>query len=511
MRRENSVTGVADVVLLGILSILQVTFLPGFLLVQIFRLADGLIKCTVLSLILSLLTNHFLVVGLTAVGWYHRGVVLAIFLMETLVLCYYLFLRRRDPLETLLAADVRLLVTRMWDWRGEGTLRRIVGMAMFLSAMLTLVYFGARAIGSVGQVFNSWDDVVSWNRWAVDWSSGHFPAHTWRYPQLLPANWSLTYLFIGTSSLQFFAKAIMPLFMLLILLLQLDLWLRSGNTGYLAAIPVTGFMHLIVNGVQGVMSGYADIPVAFMAFATLYILHLQATDESGETKGRAMISAGLCCAAAGLTKQAGLYLLCVLPLLGYFLLYRSNRLISAKRKALQLAGATAMAALLIAPCYIYTDYRIRSGVEQSEIGFVTKDIHGGKNPVQRLLASPYKLVALIEQSPQLNMIFELITFRLFKGVYVGIFLFAMIFILALIGLLDPGWRTAGLIIAVPFSLIWGMFFSYDLRNLSLAVPVIGCAAGIGLNRLFPRSSACAMHQTRGATPKNASGSNFSHS
>ena len=43
----------------------------------------------------------------------------------------------------------------------------------------------------------------------------------------------------------------------------------------------------------------------------------------------------------------------------------------------------------------------------------------------------------------------------------------------------PGPTPAVLLVAAPLALLWALGFSYDLRNLALAVPLAGMAAGIG--------------------------------
>ena len=40
-----------------------------------------------------------------------------------------------------------------------------------------------------------------------------------------------------------------------------------------------------------------------------------------------------------------------------------------------------------------------------------------------------------------------------------------------------------LLVAAPFGFLWALGFSYDLRNLALAVPFLGAAAGIGIAEL----------------------------
>ena len=68
---------------LGLMSIVQVAFLPGYLALRAARLAAGPVSRTlVLSFALSLVINHFLVVGLVLAGWHRPGVIYAVFAVE---------------------------------------------------------------------------------------------------------------------------------------------------------------------------------------------------------------------------------------------------------------------------------------------------------------------------------------------------------------------------------------------------------------------------------------------
>jgi len=53
---------------LGMLSILQITFLPGFLILKTAKINKGIIQTLVFSFALSLISNHIFVVILTHLG-----------------------------------------------------------------------------------------------------------------------------------------------------------------------------------------------------------------------------------------------------------------------------------------------------------------------------------------------------------------------------------------------------------------------------------------------------------
>ena len=93
---------------------------------------------------------------------------------------------------------------------------------------------------NIGKVFNVWDTIFSWNRWAVDWSYNQFPALTYEYPQILPANWSLSYVIMQNKEVQAFTKAIMSLFSLFTILLFFDLARIKKNLVYLLGAILYG-------------------------------------------------------------------------------------------------------------------------------------------------------------------------------------------------------------------------------------------------------------------------------
>ena len=54
--------------LLGLLSILQITFLPGILILKTFKIQKNIIQTILFSFALSLIVNHLIVFGVTAIG-----------------------------------------------------------------------------------------------------------------------------------------------------------------------------------------------------------------------------------------------------------------------------------------------------------------------------------------------------------------------------------------------------------------------------------------------------------
>ena len=200
----------AMVFLLGLISLLQTAFLPGFLLLSLLRLSDGLIKTLVLSFALSLIFNHLVVFLLVAMGIYGPQAMFVLLGLELLALNWMLWQRRREPPGAALQND--------WQ-RGEDLVRelsrsdpavRLCGTAVALLAVWMIGSCVARVcVAEAGTVFVEWDVVVSWNPWALAWAENRLPSMTFHYPQLLPCNWSVSYVLMGDARIQFFAKWLM--------------------------------------------------------------------------------------------------------------------------------------------------------------------------------------------------------------------------------------------------------------------------------------------------------------
>jgi len=463
--------------LLGVVALLQAVILPGYLFVRRFVGQDGFIRGTILIICLSLMLNHLIVYLLTAAHFYNRVSLLMVLSLEV----FFLVKQKARESATASVLDYSgdlLRFKAAWLEATTGSFwQQLFRRLIIAAALMTLVYFAFRVVHGFATIFNQWDDVVSWNKWAVDWYRGRFPTHTWHYPQLLPSVWSITYQAIGSSDIQFFAKGIMGLFPLLLLMAMFDLWLRCKSTGYLAGIPITAFLLLFANGVNVVGSGYADVPVALMAFVPVYLL-LTADDEYNRDS---MLFAGsMIAAAAALTKQAGLYLLVLYPLVSFYLTPAAVR--RSKEFFKRSAACFTLSVVLVLPWYVHTEFAIRKGNEQSEIKLVTADMHQGKGLLARVAEVPRKVEQQVKNSPRLEQLATILGASFLDGSKVTNAFLLTIFVFAAASLREPLWRVPVLLVMLPFTSLWLALYSYDFRNLSLVLPYIGAGAGLTVVR-----------------------------
>jgi hypothetical protein len=441
---------------LGFLSVLQLAFVPGYIVLSVFRFDQkSLSQTLVYSFALSLLVNYLLVYLLAALGLYQAATIYMILAVEWIYLGYLLY---RAP---------RRLSIRIVNWPKViyRTLRsgQIVTGVLTIAALALIAAYIGLLMFSQGQVFALHDAVFSWDRWAVEWFNNGLPQRTGYYPQLMPANWSLTYMIIQNAEVKMFAKSIMPLFPLGTLLLFFALATRGKETAgsvagsvraaHLLGLVICGLAFLRISA--HLVDGYVDVPVAFFAFLTLYCL-TEPPKEPADFNAGSMVLAFAFASAAALTKQSGLYILVVALVYAAGSLYRARARLPAK----QVKGFVLLAFLMVLvgvfSWYGPKQVHMATGWDQSEVSYVTQDIYGGKGYAQRFTEA----LGLLSGGKEFLLIF------------LGLPLFAALF--------DREARWIVLGICLPYGLLWALFFSYDWRNLIFAVPFIAYAAALGL-------------------------------
>ena len=205
----------------GIIAVLQVLFIPGLILIKLLDFKNRFVARLVAVVSSSLVINYCLIFLLTALHIYVRTVLIGIVVCEIGVVAWLYKDDLNKSIETGLKQFFESFRKKIGEWKTilepeKGTpqilyLTRIV----YLCFSLVLAYVSIKWIiklfvWNIGSVFDSYDTLKSWSKWAINWSNNMFPISTNRYSQLLPINWSILFTLVGDSSIQFFAKAIMP-------------------------------------------------------------------------------------------------------------------------------------------------------------------------------------------------------------------------------------------------------------------------------------------------------------
>lgn len=441
---------------LGLLSIIQAGFLPGYLLVRLLRLNEGRFRTSLLAFSLSLLINHLFVSGAAALGLYGRPAVFTLLALEIAALLYLVLRGPRRPMQP--PPDLVRLRDAI-EGRGRAPESRLVMWAALLSVIPALVWWVNTATPVFGSVFRAWDAIVSYNRWALEWAEGRVPVKTWLYPQVWPTTIALTYTFTGAPNLQFFATAFATLFPLAIIIALLDLTLRLRDPRYaLAAWPCACILHRTLHG--AVMVGMTDDQAAAATLLALYPLILAAHERHWPAARALLITGALAAAAAGLVKQAGWNIAAVYPVLAYGLVLSAHPELNPRRRGLWAVWLVLLIAIPVAPWYIY---RATFPFSQTGLQYLLEGIHAGRTYPQRAARA---VVILAD------------------AIGVPIWLLCATLIIGLLGALtDRIWRWITLLIVLPSGLIWAFLLSYDARTGATAFIVAIPALIVGFSRI----------------------------
>ncbi len=432
-------------VLFGIVAFFQITFLPGFILLKFLRLKDlNWLQSIIYSFGLSLLVNYLMVYHLALIGIYRQPAVYLILVLEFICLLY-LAVRKDISLEP----DGKYIVPS--DYR---VFPKNIMPVFSIIAILSFLYF---FFSNLGSVFDNWDPVFSWNRWAIDWYLGDMPFLTNLYPQLIPANWSISYMMMGTHEVQMVAKSIMPLFSVFILLIFFSLYQKKKNQTYLVAL-IFYCVIILVYSLRYISTGYVDIAVSFFSILTLYaILDL----ENSEFNFKKIVLVFLFSSAAALTKQAG-FIILIFALIWISSLIVKNRIKISKKKIFMTTGTLILLILFNLYWYILKIIDISRGMDFSTLKFLLSDIHHDANYFQRFTNG-------------LNTL---------KGSSI---LFIILVLLSLISIFNrrARWFTIGL--TIPSIIIWGFYFSYDDRNIIYVYPFLAFSISYAISFLYDLS------------------------
>ena len=447
--------------ILGILSVLQMILLPGLVLLGLFKFQMNLVARIVLVFGVSLFANFLIVFCLSMLKLYSQISILVLIGMELIALIWIYRKKLLTPIESVFSTFEEKLksinVITLRESVKTSTFRileYVTFILLLVFAVTDLVWMGRRFTNNFGTVFNTWDAVVSWNQWAVTWSQSIIP-HSSYYPQLIPSNWSLSYVLLKGVEIQFFPKVIMPLFGFLILLMLFDLGVETRSFGFFIGVIFTRLLMKKFTG-SYIADGYVDLPVTFFGFASVYLLlkcQLASAKKKFEIKW--VLAGCILAVAAALTKQAGIAILILYPLFAFVLVLRLKNFELTKEQKRKILIFFGCSVLVVLAWYLYKWLNIQLGIESSNISYVTKDIYGGAGLFERAI----------------NAIGLLGNYAIFFAA-----------ILPAIILIKPSYRWLGILLVVPYSILWLFFFSYEVRNLALVFPFWGLILGLAIQQ-----------------------------
>jgi len=438
---------------------LQLAVAPGWLISRaVFRTGSpGLINRLAFAFGASLTANYLVVSTLAFFHLYTTGTIAMVLVLEGLMIVQVLVMDQ----DTMTGAAERGVARFREAWRTffAGDLRPsyFLRVALLAAAAGVAVNLARAAVHNAGGIFEGWDAVVSWNRWAGVFAANQVPLDTGHYPQLLPANWSLSYLLLG-SPLQFVAHGLMPGFLLLLVLQLVWAGLAFRSTAFLAAAVLVQVLHK-----YAWTDGYADVPVAVMGFEAVFWILLAGRASGAGPRREALVAGAVIAAGAAVTKQAGLYVFLLYPVLVHLLARPAPRREESGTRPVWAAWGL-LGAVVVLPFYAWVQLRIEQGLTGSEVWYVTGVIYHGAGLWERFTHACASIVWLPGNPVRLAAV--LACWALSLG--------------------SRQSRVLSALVVVPYFLIWALFFSYDLRNAALFVQFLCLCAGEGIAVLAER-------------------------
>jgi len=403
-------------------------------------------------------------------GIYHQPVVVFLIIVELILIIYFFRNELQSPTLQVFKNswnDFSLEARSYFPILNEGEpsnnfLNQFLPVFVVSLVSYALVHFWIYVkifFYNLGTTFAAWDVVVSWNKWALSWVANTFPVDSRFYPQLIPVTWSTVYVVTGAAEIQFFAKAVMPIFPLLLLVLMIDLWSRTKQIGYLFALVLTQlFLKKFL--AQELDNGYVDVAIAFFGLLPIHAILTARYTLDNRQRNTLLALGALFAAGASITKQSGIYIFAVYPILVYISFFyngaRWQKAISFKKSLVFYAAI----AIIPLSWYIFRAILFWVGADRAE----TSGLIEVSNAV-------YANVGLLAQLVSAFANFDK---------YIYLFLIVLI----AVPLFDPLFRTITALIVIPYPFLWAWGASYDTRNLALFLPIFALTVGAALQLLI---------------------------
>jgi hypothetical protein len=445
------------IVLWGALAFLQMTMLPGLLIQRLCRIRAGLLERLIYLLPLSLIANYLVIFLLTSVKIYRRFSLVAMIALELAVLLWVYRSTLKVSFRQAVSAirdhiQIELTPLCPQSLTEEATLIRfclflITGIGA-LSAITWAVHVWSLNFGTI---FQGWDTLFSWNNYALQWAENRLPEITGAYPQLVPANWSISYVLTGNQQIQLFNTLLPPLFFLWIFLMLFDLGLQKKETGFFIAAIIARYMMKKLMG-DHIFDGYMDVPAASMVLLSIYAF-LKGLGREPVQQRQTIVLGLVFASAAAVTKQSGIIALILAPFILFTWLQLGAGTIS-KKKWL---GIAFLSAVIVLPWYLFTSLshsaargNVAIGIAEGIVEFNRRYEWSHKFLLARQAFGKYWIILVI----------SLLGLPLVKKEYRWIFLAS----------------------SIPVVIVWGAFFPYDARNLAVALPGLAILSGLAIAR-----------------------------
>lgn len=337
--------------------------------------------------------------------------------------------------------------------RGKGSSCSVLYTILtIIAAIISVIWVVNLFINNLGTIFTDNDAVGAYNVWAVSLTQGKVPSTAY-YPMLVVSNWAVGYVISGCT-LQFAAKAMMPLFFIFILVLLICLYISEQKNAYLLAVSCVCIIAVRMSEFY-ICEGSMDYAISFFTVGGIYCLIRAMREKADNGRFRMYIwMAGVMAICVGVTKQAGLLIAPLLVLLAFFFGLFSH--ISKKQICLFLSAF----GLIVLTFYLWSFIGVLLGTNASYVDWLVGGIHGGRNLLQRILFSAWSVYGY------------------------WLILFPFMIIVALVSLMNTTFRWVDLAVFFPYTIVWMLGFSYDTRNWTVGTILWGIAIAFGIDYII---------------------------
>jgi len=432
--------------LLGILAVIQTIFLPGFILISVFRIkTTSIIQKWIYVFALSLFSNYALVTGLTLIGFYKSIVIYFIIVIEVITIVYLLLTKKCQINFNINFGNILL------EYFSFIKSLSASGKVLIITTTIVILFYFSLFISNIGTIFYFVDTVnnIHWNTWAMDFANNTLPNQSSHFPQLIPSNWSISYLLIGESNVHFFPKSFMPLFFFGNLLMFLDLAISKKNYVYYIGLIIYGLFAPILYSLVFIADGNGDLPVSFFAFLSFYA-YLKTDKEKFVLKEYILVF--LFASTAAGTKLAGFYVFSFMSILCLYYLMKNFKVLNRKEVTVLFSSVIFILSINLFWYFLKPEV-MTGGLHQPEWLAA-----GYSNILKNALHLLYYNIGL----PVL--VFFILTF--------------------LFSLFVKESRYITIFFVLPPIILWMFKYSADFRNLSFVVPFISYVSAFGLVKIY---------------------------
>ncbi len=448
--------------LLGILSIIQITILPGLLALSAFPFRKSIFQGIAYTYIISFFLNYLLACVLTFFHVFLPVTLYLIVISEILLIFYF---QKRNSANSEVYSVILTKPTARFP-------ALIWGVCLVCGILGTFIFLGY-ACKNLGTIFSYADEIGSYNYWAVQWTKNRMPSafDTMGYPVAISANWAIGYLLIKDSTVQFFNKFATAFFPFVA---ALSFWGLAIKKRSLAPLLGSLLFFLLLKAYTPLFigSGPLDVVIACIAICVLVSAFDYAEDPENLNK---LVTLQLLAASAASLKQSGLILAGATAIFSVWVIWKKIKP-NSKRLNYSLLVILLFLALSLT-WYLRIQFMIYQGLATSESSYLIRGIHGGSSYSERFIKA---IQLLILGKP----IFSIITIK-----------FTIVLTFLLLSFFS--WKTRFLrnlifLLGIPYFFLWAFLFSYEPRTLAPIFPIFALATAYGLLEIvqffFPNSA-----------------------